>query len=311
MDIDVSVIIINYRNCELTFDAINSIIENSCNFNYEIIVVDNSNDNEDFEKLSTLVGYKAKCINAHSNLGFGKGNNLGVQNSRGRYVYFLNNDTLLINNAIYELYAFISNHPNVGIVGSNLYSKERKPNHSFSRYILNTKNIIKENSLIKTFKRFLFKRSDFNYSTKPLKVGGSIMGASMMMSRDNFDKLGGFDKDIFMYAEETFLCYRMSNELGLEMYNIPSSKIIHFEGGSFGNEEKNMTLWRARELINGQTIYLTKAFGKKEAIKFCKFTIKNEKKKLKIAKITHLKNIDGYLNTIKACEEKLKDLESR
>ena len=309
MNIDVSVIIINYRNCELTNDAINSVIEHSYNFNYEIIVVDNSNDDKEFDRLISLIGSKAKCINAHSNLGFGKGNNLGVKNSIGKYVYFLNNDTLLMNNAIYELFNFIDNHPNVGIVGSNLYSKDGKPNHSFSRLVSNTKNSKKENSLINTFKRFLFKRPDFNYSTNPLKVGGSIMGASMMMSRDNFDKLGGFDKDIFMYAEETYLCYRMSNELGLEMYNIPSSKIIHFEGGSFGSEEKNMTLWRATELSNGQTIYLTKAFGKQEAIKFCKFSINNTKRKLIIAKITHLKKIDGYLNSIKAYENKLKELE--
>ena len=303
---DVSIIIVNFKNAKLTLDAINAINEKSSGFSYEIIVVDNSNDIIEFNKLKELCGDKAICVNANANLGFGKGNNLGVTMSNGKYVYFLNNDTLLINNAIYELYKFLENNKNVGIVGSNLYDCNEKPYHSFCKNELNLKNIKKNNSYISIIKRKLFRRQDFNYSSKPLKIAGNVCGASLMMLRSNFDKLGGFDKDIFMYAEETLLCYRLIHELNLEIYNIPSSKIIHLEGGSFGSELK-MSSWRAKVFIDGTTVYFNKIYGRSECINYLRFTIKESKRK-KIFSRLFKRNKQDFVNIIKACEDKINEL---
>ena len=88
--VDVSIIFVNYKSPEMTLNAVDSVIANSQGFSYEIIVVDNSDDKQEFEKLNNLLIGKANVIDAKGNLGFGKGNNVGANVSNGDYLYFLN-----------------------------------------------------------------------------------------------------------------------------------------------------------------------------------------------------------------------------
>ena len=277
--INVSIIFVNYKGHELTYNAIKSVVEKSSGFSYEIIVVDNSESQEEIKALEdSLKEFKdlVKIVDSKANLGFGKANNLGVSKSRGQYVYFLNTDTILLNNAVYELFNFISTHENVGVVGSNLYTKDNLPNHSFIKPVKCLKEEKKTNSLMFSLRcKFNKKRVDFNYTDEPLKLDGYVCGASLMMSREDFDKLGGFDKDIFMYAEECLLCFKLTNELHKDIYNVPSSKIIHLEGGSMAGQDEN----RLRRMIDGNFVYYSKAFGKDEALKYLKYFYKIYKKK--------------------------------
>ena len=303
-NVDVSIIMINYKNANMTIDAVNSINSKSQKFNYEIIVVDNSNDIQEFNKLKNLINNEAICINANANLGFGNGNNLGSKYANGKYLYFINNDTLLINNAIYELYKFMEENSNCGIAGSNLYTTDNKPNHSFSKNEMTIREVKKQNSVFEIIKRNLFKRKDFNFTNNPIKLKGYVCGASLMISKDNFDKIGGFDKDIFMYAEETLLNYRVLHNLKLDIYNIPSSKIIHYEGASFG-KDKIVTKFHAQSFVNGNYIYYLKAYSNEYAQKYLKCAIKIYSKKLKLAKITKKRNPESYVNLVEAFNNKL------
>lgn len=143
---------------------------------------------------------------------------------------------MLINNAIFELKNYLDNNPNTAVVGSNLFSRNNKHISSYRYLEKNLKNEIKNNSLFNRIKVKIFKRKiDFNYSNKPLKIYGYVSGASFMIRKNIFDLIGGFDKDIFMYVEESLLCYKVINDLKYNIYNIPSSKIIHFEGKSMKN----------------------------------------------------------------------------
>lgn len=279
---DISIIFINYKTAEMTNNAINSVIEKSKGFEYEIIVVDNSNDDSEFAKLKSVVGIKAKLVQANGNLGFGKGNNLGVENSCGEYLLFLNTDTLLVNNAIFEMYQFLKNNENVGAVGPNLYTKDMKPNHSFINYEINIKNQSKQNSFFSILSRKLFGRKDFNFKDKPQKVLGYICGAGLMIKRTCFEEIGGFDKDIFMYGEDTLLCNQVQKVCKKELYNVPSAKIIHFEGGSI-NKEVSET--HARMVVDGNYISQKKICGEKDANLFILKMIKINKRKSFYAKV--------------------------
>lgn len=266
--LDVSIIFVNYKTSHLLKEALESVKEKSSGFSYEVIIVDNSQNEEEFCKLKCLQSDNVHLIDAKSNLGFGKANNLGVTIAKGRYLYFLNTDTLLINNAILILKLFLDSHSDVGVVGSNLFTKEMKPNHSFYPFEKNLKGEKKINSLFVAAKKKLTgKRIDFNYSNNPVETKGYVCGASLMIRREVFEKLGGFDKDIFMYAEESLLCYRVIHECKLKIFNVPSAKVIHFEGASF----KGITYWHAEALADGNYLYYLKAFGKKEALKAMKY----------------------------------------
>ncbi len=255
---------VNYKTSELIKNAIDSIKEKSRGFSYEIIIVDNSQDCEELRRLRTLENSDVHVIDAKENLGFGRANNLGSIIAKGEYLYFLNGDTLLVNNAIYELKTFLDFHREVGVVGSNLYTKNGEPNHSFCPFEKNLKGEKKMDSILVAVKKKLTgKRIDFNYSNHPIETSGYVCGASLMIRKDVFDTLGGFDKDIFMYAEETLLCYRVIHECNLKIYNIPSSKIIHFEGGSF----KGITYKHAQVFAEGNYHYFSKVYGKEKALK--------------------------------------------
>ena len=185
---------------------------------------------------------------------------------------------MLINNAIFELKNYLDNNPNTAVVGSNLFSRNNKHISSYRYLEKNLKNEIKNNSLFNRIKVKIFKRRiDFNYSNKPLKIYGYVSGASFMIRKNIFDLIGGFDKDIFMYVEESLLCYKVINDLKYNIYNIPSSKIIHFEGKSIKNSFIYYNMF-----LDGNYIYYKKLFGEKDAFKFIKraYRIANKKSKL-------------------------------
>lgn len=223
---DVSIIIVNYNTEQLISDCINSIYEKTKNVIFEVIVVDNASKND-----TSIIKHDKRItyIESPKNLGFGGANNLGVQYAKGKYLFFLNPDTLLINNAIYILYSYLQNNPNVGICGGNLYDINKSPAHS---YRIIAPGILSEIYTLVSgvpFKYFL--HEDFNPTSSPIRVA-YVTGADLLIRASIFNKIGGFNKQFFMYFEETYLCKEVS-KLKYKIYNVPQAKIIHYEGKSF------------------------------------------------------------------------------
>ena len=114
--IKVSIIIVNYNTYNLLIDCIESIKTNTHNnLDYEIIVVDNNSPIRDIEKLPEVY-QDVQLILSDENGGFGKANNLGSRLAKGEYLFFLNPDTLLLNDAISVLYNFISGLKNHQVI---------------------------------------------------------------------------------------------------------------------------------------------------------------------------------------------------
>ena len=113
---DVSVIIVNYNTLKMTKDCIDSVIEKTKDVEYEIILVDNASTDgsKEFFKNYRDITY----IYNEKNLGFGTANNVGIKIARGNFIFCLNSDTLLLNNAIKQFVEFESmNHNNVVLGG--------------------------------------------------------------------------------------------------------------------------------------------------------------------------------------------------
>lgn len=223
---DVSIIFVNYNTEKLIIDCINSIYEKTKGITFEIIVVDNASKND-----TSVLQHDKRItyIQSPQNLGFGGANNLGVKYAKGEYLFFLNPDTLLINNAIYILYNYLQNNPDVGICGGNLYDINKNPAHS---YRIIAPGILSEIYTLVSgipFKYFL--HEDFNPTSSPIRVA-YVTGADLLIRASVFKKVGGFDKQFFMYFEETYLCREVS-KLKYRIYNVPQAQIIHFEGKSF------------------------------------------------------------------------------
>lgn len=258
---DVSVIIVNYNTLELTKNTINSVIEKTVDINYEIILVDNASTDGSIEYFEEKYNNKIIFLKNEENLGFGRANNKGIEIARGKYVFLLNSDTLLINNAVKILYEYMEKEIKTGICGGNLYDIELKPVHSFLLKIPSIKTEINSqlNIFSKLIRKILKKREDFNYSTLPLEVG-YITGADMMIQKSIIEKTGKFDDDFFMYFEETELTYRIK-KIGYKVMSVPEAKIIHLEGKSTKFKESRYNMF-----LESKYKYFYKVYG----IKICK-----------------------------------------
>lgn len=228
--IDVSIIIVNYKTVHLLDNAIQSVINKTKNLNYEIIVVDNCSG-DSFEEL--IAKYDVKVIVLSENIGFGRANNKASKLSKGRNLFFLNPDTYLLNNGIKILSDYLDNNKNVGIVGGNLYSSDLKPNLSYGMLypsiLFDLDGVFSRVGFSLT--KMLYGKNYIYNNTAECKSVAYITGADLMIKKEVFDLVRGFNPCFFMYCEDSELAYRVK-KLGYEIINVPEVKIVHLEGKS-------------------------------------------------------------------------------
>lgn len=235
---DVSIILVNYNTADLLLACINSILGKTEHLIYEIIVVDNASSDSSVELVRSKFPL-VKVIANEENVGFGIANNIGVQHAQGKYVWFLNSDTLLISNAAKILYDAIEVYSSAVIAGGNLYDINMKPATSFSQIIPSLWAEV-DYFFFNIFSQLKYRRNlNFNYSDQIIEVDGFISGADLMIEKAVFEEVGGFDKDFFMYYEETELTYRI-RKYGYKIISVPEAKIIHLEGASETKKENSL-----------------------------------------------------------------------
>lgn len=255
---DVSIILVNYNTADLLLACIDSILEKTQKIIYEIIVVDNASADSSLELMRSRFP-SVKVIANEINVGFGRANNIGVKEAQGKYIWFLNSDTLLINNAARILFDAIEEYPKSGIAGGNLFDRDLNPTTSFYPLMPGFMSDI-DYLFFNIFSKIKYMQNlNFNYTNRILEIDGFITGADLMIKKTVFDELGGFDSDFFMYYEETELTYRLK-KTGLKVISVPDAKIIHLEGAS--EIKKENTLRRTFEskytYINKTNLYKIK-----------------------------------------------------
>ena len=283
---DVSIIIVNYNTISFLTNAIDSIFEQTKDIEYEIIVVDNNSTDNSNNILTEKYGDKVIFIALSENIGFGRANNEAAKIAKGKNLFFLNPDTVLLNNAVKILSDYLDDNPKAGCCGGNLYDKDEKPTLSFYRFFI--PSIFEEINelLFKIPEKVLFlNNAYFNYTNKPLNVA-YITGADLMIKKELFVVLNGFNTDFFMYYEETELEYRLM-KINYLIISVPFAKIIHYEGKSFiNNAEKLKKLFISRSIIlnkkyNNATIKIINyLFYLRIKSRLLFFTILNNKKKI-------------------------------
>ena len=263
----VSIIIVNYKTPRLCIECINSVFEKTIGLDFEIILVDNDSQDNSLQIIKEKFKDKVILVDAEKNLGFGKANNLGAKYAKGEYLFLLNSDTILRNNAVKYLYDFIKNDLSVGIVGGNLFDKEGNPAHSFKYNQFNLNNL-KVPSFLKAMSHKLSGKPldwEFNDTKEPIELNGYITGADLMIKKSVFEEVGGFDDDFFMYFEESEMTFRVK-QLGYKVFSVPTAEIIHLEGASTKGKSFNE---RRQRMYNESAVkYFCKVYGE-EAVKDC------------------------------------------
>jgi len=225
-----SIIIVNYKTRELTVECVRSLEKYIPQNSYEVIIVDNASNDGSLEHLIHQLP-AIQIIESKVNVGFGAANNIGVNTSRGKYIFLLNPDTILMGNVLSLFIRFYkkNDHLKIGALGSLLVSPDFEILHSFgSNFPFGMKRFLK-NYLPKNEHRTLAK-IEKDYSAEV----DIVVGANMFIEKKLFDEFNGFDTNIFLYEEELELQYRMRKN-GYVSIVLNEKMIIHLEGKSSAN----------------------------------------------------------------------------
>lgn len=253
----VSIIIVHYKVEKELFECLTTIENSNSKISYEIIVVDNDElpqvEKELAKKFPGVI-YKR----APRNLGYGAGNNFGAKFARGKYLFFLNPDTILQKNTIDILVNFIQSKKNVGIV-SPLFLDSKNNSYPLQGSTILTPFIA---IMCLSFVQKLFPNNPIyqkyyycDWDKKSIKEVDVAPGTAFLIRKKLFEDVGGFDETFFLFFEENDLCLRVK-KLGHKICINPEAKLVHLWG------ESTKSLENTKEIFQkSRKYYFQKHFG--------------------------------------------------
>lgn len=241
---NVSIIIVNYNTRELTKNCLNSIYEQTKGINFEVIVSDNGSTDGSIEMIKSDFP-QVILIENNANLGFGKANNIGAKIAKGTYLFFLNSDTIFLNNAVKEFFYYAQKNQNSEFLGSYLFYDDGEIANSYGSFTNPFLWTLKKNIydfypkiLEKRLSKIKQNRSD---SIPKEMYVDFITGADLFIKAEDFKKIGGFDEHFFMYHEDEDLA-RTALKNGIKSKLITTPKIIHLETKSSKVKSKKLMI---------------------------------------------------------------------
>lgn len=240
---DLSVVIVSWNVQDLLRECLRSILEAddivldhsmSSTINQpsiEIIVVD-AGSNDDTPLMLRTEFPSVQLIEMGDNVGFSKGNNIGITASQGNYVMLLNPDTQIVSNALSTLIGYLQGNPQVGVVGPKLLNTDGSTQSSRRRFPTLWTGIF-ESTWLEHFAPpglldwYYMADQDEKFVT-PVDW---LTGAALVVRREAIDQVGSFDEAYFMYSEELDWQKRIKGA-GWEIIYLPIARVIHYGGMS-------------------------------------------------------------------------------
>jgi GT2 family glycosyltransferase len=227
----ISIVTLNYKKKDLTIACIESLWEQHKEdfrqSRMEVIIVDNDSQDDSVDAIRKVIKGK-NFTNIHvvansSNAGFGAGCNLGASKSKGDFIVFLNNDTVVKDNGILRMALYCQDHQDVAILGGQLRNFDGTLQASAGTFYT-------------PWYAFLLLVGGQRYglldrSPKTIQQVDWVKGGLLMIRRNVFEEIHGFDEKIFMYTEDMELCYR-AHLIGKKIYFYPAVTVLHKEHGS-------------------------------------------------------------------------------
>jgi GT2 family glycosyltransferase len=242
-----SILVISYNTRDMTLACLKSVIAETT-VPFELIVLDNASPDGSAAAMAEAF-LQVRLIASETNHGFARGNNLAAREARGDYLLLLNPDTLVLDGAIDRLVAFAEARPDAGIWGGRTLNPDGS---------LNPMSVFADQTLWSLFCRacglaLAFPRSRL---LNPELYGGwardseravdVVQGAFLLIRRDLWERLDGFDANFVMYGEEADLC-RRARGLGAAPRMTPEATILHYEGASSARRsDKDILIMKAR-----------------------------------------------------------------
>ncbi len=237
-DKKVSISIVNYNAGDYLIKCLKSLEKIKDELPFEVFVVDNASSDDSIEKAKNLFPQHTYILN-NENLGFGKAHNQVLRINKNKYVLVLNPDVELEKGVLKDGVEYLDKHLDVGAVTGEILLPSGK------------KDLVAHRGFPTpwaSFKYYFFKDDSLYHLTnrdfsKPHEVD-AISGAFFLTRKSVLDKVGYFDEDYFMYAEDIDLCYRIKLA-GYKIIYLPHLKILHYKGVSTGIKKHSRELTTA------------------------------------------------------------------
>lgn len=225
-------LIVGYQSLDLLIDCLDGLFEHTRGPVIEVLYTDCSNDGsmQVIRERYPLV----RVIDNTENLGFGRGNNFLARHALGDYLLLLNPDTLIKDNAVGNLYDFALRSPQAGAWGG----VTRLPGGGVDPGCRQSgPGLVNGLLQLAGLGRWTWGGLDDD-AREPAEVP-ALSGAFMMVDRELWERLGGFDETFFMYCEETDLCFRI-RKAGRPVMMTPHASIVHLVGSGLAQSPKRM-----------------------------------------------------------------------
>jgi GT2 family glycosyltransferase len=224
--VKLSVVILNYKVRDFLEQCLLSLERALQQVDAEIIVVDNASDDGSLEMVRAKFP-QVFCIANEENLGFSKGNNIGIAHANGEYICLLNPDTAVSEQSMREALAYLDAHPDMGGLGLRLmdgtghFLPESKRNLPTPRVAFS-----------KLF-GFWGKGAYYHTSLGQFESGEVpvLVGACFFVRKDRYLEVGGLDEDYFMYGEDIDLSYKLT-KAGYPNHYLGNVTVLHYKGES-------------------------------------------------------------------------------
>lgn len=235
MAVDLSILIVSWNVRELLVAALAALPAATAPTTWEAIVIDNASQDGSAEAVAERFP-GVELIRNDTNAGFGRANNQGIAVARGRYVLFLNSDTVTPPAALARLVEFMDAHPEAGVCGPRLLMPDGRPQaYAFGGdprpgYLAR-----------RGWQRLIRGRALHDWATGAIQSVDWVSGACLLVRHEALQQVGGFDEAFFMYFEDNDLCLRL-RQAGWQVFYYPQVSIIHVGGQSL---KQNATAQRA------------------------------------------------------------------
>lgn len=278
---DLSIIILNYNTKKITLEAIASIEKSYpkevASGQYEVIITDNASPDGSLEAFKNYTK-KTKIKLFHvvdngGNIGFAAGNNKGIPYARGRYILFLNPDTVMYPKTLPECINFMDDHPDAGACGCEVRIPNGGIDEASHRGFPTPWNAFTHFSgLEKAFpKSKLFAGYTMGFEDlAKIHTVPAVVGAFLFVRREAGEQIGWWCEDYFFYGEDLDFCYSLWEE-GWKIYYLPQVHILHYGGVSSGIKKHSQDITTAnietKRLIQKHRFEAMRIFYKKHYAK--------------------------------------------
>jgi GT2 family glycosyltransferase len=215
------------------------------------VVTDNGSTDGSHEMLTERFPY-VRIVQNEGNVGVARANNQCIQNSGGRYIWILNNDTVINRESVEAMVHFLDEHPEAGAVGGNLLN----PDGTYQSGSFGFPTLLEEFLIVSHIGRRLNPYYPSHNGPWPTaRTVDWISSASILVRRTAIEEIGLIDEEYFIYSDETDWQYRLW-QAGWPVHYLPQVTTIHFGGGSFEPGGKRYTL-----VYRGRMLFARKHYG--------------------------------------------------